>query len=86
MQKIRNGIKAHPFIEKREIKGDNNRCVSRPDPEGSTRGNRRVPLNGSQFPERPSKDSQGIRHPNPIVNNDTLPQPNKYIDLRKKIF
>ena len=25
--------------------------VSRPDPERSTRGNRRVPLNGSQFPE-----------------------------------
>ena len=42
--------------------------VSRPDPERSTRGNRRVPLNKSQFPERPSKDSQGNWHPSPFEN------------------
>ena len=29
--------------------------MSRPDPERSTRGNRRVPLNGSQFPETQTK-------------------------------
>ena len=43
--------------------------VSRPDPERSTRGNRRVPLNGSQFPERSSNGSQGIWHPS--TNKDT---------------
>ena len=68
---ISTGLKQLKFILKIEalipIK------LSRPDPEGSTRGNRRVPLSGSQFPERPSKDSQGIWHPNPTVNNDTLP-------------
>ena len=29
--------------------------LSRPDPKGSTRDNRRVPLNGSQFPETQTK-------------------------------
>ena len=32
-----------------------NEYLSRPDPERSTRGNRRVPLNGSQFPETQTK-------------------------------
>ena len=43
-----------------------NSHMSRPDPEKSTRGNRRMPLSGSQFPKNPSKDSQGIWHPSPF--------------------
>ena len=47
--------------------------LSRPDPERSTRGNRRMPLSGSQFLENPSKDSQGIWHPNPFEKRFTIP-------------
>ena len=50
---------------------DEGQLLSRSDPERSTRGNRCVPLNGFQFSERPSKDSQGIWHPNPFEKRDT---------------
>ena len=46
--------------------------MSRPDPERSTRGNRRVPLSGSQFLETHSKTrkAQDILT---RLNNDKLP-------------
>ena len=57
--------------------------MSRPDPERSTRGNRRVPLSGFQFPEKPSKDSQGIWHPSPFEKKRDTTQPKRYYSLRK---
>ena len=46
---VRNRLEFHQFIAAGSL------FLSRPDPERSTHGNRRVPLNGSQFPETQTK-------------------------------
>ena len=57
--------------------------LSRPDPERSTRGNRRVPLNGSQFPEthpRTRKAPGILAH----LNNGNLPFLSGYLNFENK--
>ena len=55
-----------------------------PTRKGSIRGNRRVPLNGSQFPETHSRTrkAQDILA---RLNNDKLPFPSDYLNFENRL-